>query len=354
MHKKLFIPGPTEVREEIRKEMARPSIGHRSKEYTDLHTEVAEKLKKLFYTKNHVLLSTSSGTGFMEAAIRSCVNKKVLHLVCGHFSEVWYDISVGNGKPNELFKVADSEGFTPDMVREKLETGAFDTLCLTHNETSTGVMNPLEEIAKVMKDFPDVLFMVDTVSSMGGVKIEVDKLGIDVCLTSSQKCLAIPPGLSVGSVSDKALERVQKVPNRGYYFDIQRILKYHLKSQTMSTPAIPQIYALNKELDYMFEETLDKRFQRHKDMAELTRKWALKNYELFPKEGFRSNTLTVITNNLGKNVAGLNDELGKRGMMISNGYGDLKEKTFRIAHMGDLQLFDMKELLDNIDEIWQL
>ena len=240
------------------------------------------------------------------------------------------------------------------MVREQLETGEFDTLCLTHNETSTGVMNPLEEISKVMKDFPDVVFMVDTVSSMGGYKVEVDKLGIDVCLTSSQKCLAIPPGIAVGSVSEKALERAKKVQNKGYYFDILRILKYHIKNQTMSTPAIPQIYALNKEMDYMFEEGLDNRFQRHKDMAELTRKWALKNFELFPKDGFRSQTLTVVTNTLGKSVAGLNEELGKRGMMISNGYGDLKEKTFRIAHMGDLQLADMKELLDNIDEIWQL
>lgn len=351
MPKKLFIPGPTHVRDDILKEMSRPMIGHRSSEFSKLYSESIAKLKKLFYTDNRVFISTSSGTGLMEAAARNCINEKCLNLVCGHFSGEWHKIVVTNGKNAEAFIVPNGEGFTAEMVRQKLKAGNYDVLCLTHNETSTGVMNPIEEIAEVMKEYPDIIFMVDAVSSLAGVKLEVDKLGIDVCLSSSQKCIAIPPGISVCSVSQKALEKSKTVPNRGYYFDYQVFLKYDEKAQTISTPPIPQIYALNYQLDKILEEGLENRFARHKKMAEFTRSWASKHFALFPKQGFRSDTLTVITNTRGISVADLNKKLEERHMAISNGYGELKEKTFRIAHMGDLQMEDMKELLTNIEEI---
>ncbi len=350
-YKKLFIPGPTEVRKEVLEEMGRPMIGHRSKELSALYGELVPKLQELLYTKNHVFLSTSSSTGFMEAAVRNCVKKKCLNLVCGAFSEKWHKITVANGKDAEAMEIEWGTGHRAGDIEEKLSTGEFDAITLVHNETSTGTMNKLQEISEVMKKFPDVMFLVDTVSSMAGVKIEVDKLGIDVCLAGVQKAFAVPPGLAVAAVSEKAIEKAKQVENRGYYFDFLTFLKYDGKKQTITTPAISQMYALNLQMDRVKEEGLENRFKRHKEMADYTRKWASENFGLFVEEGYRSDTVTAVANNKGINVAELNEKLGERKMMLSNGYGDLKEKTFRIGHMGDLTLDEMKELTDAIDEI---
>ena len=238
------------------------------------------------------------------------------------------------------------------MVNDLLKKGDFDAITLVHNETSTGVMNPLEAIAEVMREYPDVVFLVDAVSSLGGVKIEVDSLGIDVCLAGVQKSLAIPPGLAVFSVSERAMERAKEVEARGYYFDFLVFEKYYAdKMQTPTTPVITLIYALNRQMDDILAEGLEQRFARQREMADYTRAWAKKHFDLFAEEGYRSQTLTAITNTRGISVAELNQELGKRGVTIANGYGKLKEKTFRISHMGDLTLDEIKELLSWIDEI---
>ena len=212
-------------------------------------------------------------------------------------------------------------------------------------------MNPLEEIAEVMKKYPDVMFLVDAVSSMMGVKIETDKLGIDVLLAGVQKAWALPPGLAVAAVSEKALKKAETVENRGYYFDFLTFLKYHNKNQTPTTPTIPHIYALDLQLDRIFEEGLDARFARHHEMAEYTRNWAKKYFALFPEPGYESETLTCIKNTRGVSIVDLNNELGKRGMTLSNGYGKMKEETFRIAHMGDLTVGEVKALTANIEDI---
>lgn len=352
MHKKLFIPGPTEVRPEILKELARPMIGHRSKEFSELLMEVTPKVQKLLYTQNHVFMSTSSSTGMMEGAVRNCVAKRCLNCVCGAFSRRWHEITLANGKEADALEVEWGKAILPEMIDERLATGRYDAITLVHNETSTGVMNPLEKIAEVMKRYPDVTFMVDAVSSMAGVKIEVDKLGIDVILAGVQKAFALPPGLTVVAVSDEALKKAEQVPERGYYFDFL-VFKRYLddRQQTPTTPAIPHLYALNKQMDDILAEGLENRFARHQGMADYVRSWAKENFALFAQPGFESNTVTAIKNIKGISVAGLNEELAKRGAMISNGYGKLKEQTFRIAHMGDLKLADIKELLGWIDEI---
>jgi len=236
------------------------------------------------------------------------------------------------------------------MIDDALSKGNYDCITLVHNETSTGVSNPLYNLSKVIKRH-DVCFLVDTVSSMGGVKIEVDKLGIDVCLFGSQKALGLPPGLSACSVSEKALTRAETVKNRGYYFDFTVFKKYWLRKQTPSTPALPQIYALDYQLDKILKEGLEERYRRHKELAEITRAWTKDNFELFPEEKYASNTLTCIKNSRKINVENLKAELKKRRLLISNGYGKLREKTFRIAHMGDRTILELKELLDVIDEI---
>lgn len=352
MHKKLFIPGPTEVREDILDVMKTPMIGHRSKEFSELYDSVIPKVKKVFYTENKVFLSTSSATGLMEGAIRNCVKERALNLVCGAFSKRWHQITKANGKEADVVEVEWGKAILSEMVRDALKTGKYDAVTFVHNETSTGVMNPIYEIAEVMKEFPDVSFLVDAVSSMVGVKIEVDRLGIDVCLAGVQKAFALPPGLALCSVSEKALKKAESIPNRGYYFDFLTFLKYDQdKHQTPTTPIISIIFALDKQLDRFFEEGLENRFARHLEMANYVRDWTRQYFAFFPDEKYLSNTLTAIKNTRGISVADLNKELGKRGAMISNGYGKLKEQSFRIAHMGDLTLDDMKWLLSQINEI---
>jgi aspartate aminotransferase-like enzyme len=198
-----------------------------------------------------------------------------------------------------------------------------------------------------------VLWLVDTVSSLGGVKVEVDRLGIDVCIASTQKALALPPGMAVASVSQRALEHGKQVKHRGWYLDLLEIYKYveTKDHQYHATPSLPHMFAMNFQLDRILAEGLDKRFARHREMAEYTRGWAKKHFALYPDERYASVTLTTITNTRAINVAGLNSELGKLGMQISNGYGDLKEKTFRIAHMGELTLADVKEVTAAIEKI---
>lgn len=354
MQKKLFIPGPTEVNEKILKAMSAPMIGHRTPEFSELFKRIIEKLKKLMYTDSHIFISTSSGTGLLEGAVRNCVAKKCLSCSCGAFSDRWFEITKANGLQADELKVDWGKAIKPEMIDEKLKTGDYDTLCLTHNETSTGVMHNLEEISKVMKNYPDVVWMIDTVSSLAGVKIEVDRLGVDVCIASSQKCFAVPPGIAVCSVSEKAMERAKTIKHRGYYFDFVVLLKYIVEKnwQTPATPSISHLYALDMQMDDILAEGLDNRFKRHTEMAEITRKWGLEHFgELFSEDGYHSDTVTCITNTKKVSVKDLNSKLGQRGMAISNGYGKLKELTFRIGHMGDHSVDDIKCLLANMDEI---
>jgi len=351
MHKKLFIPGPTEVREEVLQKLATPQIGHRSKEFQELYSSIIPKLQKVFYTNNKVILSTSSGTGLMELATRNFIAKKALGTICGAFSDRWVKIAKANGKEVDVIEVEWGKHIPTEEIDKKLATGEYDCLLYTHNETSTGVRNPIEELSEVMKKYPDVVWCVDAVSSAGGDLLKVDELGVDFILTSSQKAFALPAGLAIGVVSEKALEKSKQVPNRGYYFDIQVFMKYDGRNQTPTTPAIPHLFALDYQLDRILEEGMENRYKRHLEMAEYVRSWAKQYFDLFPEPGYESVTLTTVANTRGINVAELNEELGKRGKMISNGYGNLKEKTFRIAHMGDLTLDEIKELLNDIEEI---
>lgn len=350
-HKRLFIPGPTEVRIENLAALARPQVGHRSAEFKALYASVIPKLRKLLGTDGKVFLFTSSSTGVWEAAIRNCVRERVLCCMQGAFSDRWLKVAESNGKQALPLKVEWGQAITAEMIDTELAKGGYDAITVVHNETSTGVMNRLDEIAAVMKKYPDVSFLVDAVSSMAGSKIDVDALGIDVCLAGLQKAFALPAGLAVASVSERALEKAATIEHRGYYFDLIEIAKYDSKGMTPSTPAIPQIQALDAQLDDFFIEGLDARFARHAFLADIVRSWARRNFALFAAEGYESPTITCIENTRGVSVAGLNEELAGQWAMISNGYGVLKEKTFRIAHMGDTQEWEIRGLLATIDRI---
>ncbi|AND83306.1 aminotransferase class V-fold PLP-dependent enzyme [Clostridium tyrobutyricum] len=356
MHKKLFIPGPVEVRKDVLEKMATPMIGHRSKEASQLQRGISDKLRKLFYTNEEILLSTSSGTGLLEGAIRCSTVKRAAIFSVGAFGKRWYQIAEANNVPADLFEEDFGKAVDVDRIDKALATGKYDVLCITHNETSTGVMNPVEEISKVIKKYPEVVWCVDTVSSMAGTKIEVDKLGIDICLTSTQKAIGLPPGMSICSFSKKAVERAKKVKFRGYYLDLLSLYNYiHKKDyQYPSTPSLSHMFALDYQLDRILEEGLENRYKRHLDMAEYVRAWARKYFELYSDERYLSNTVTNIKNTRNIDIGELNKELGKRGFQISNGYGTLKGKAFRIAHMADFTLDDIKELINNINDILKL
>jgi aspartate aminotransferase-like enzyme len=312
-------------------------------------------LQQLLYTEQRVYLFASSSSGVMEGSVRQASTKKMLNTVCGAFSKRWHQMTVANGVPCDKLEVPMGQAITPELVDEALAKDDYDAITVCHNETSTGVMNPIPEIAALIHDkYPEVVILVDAVSGMAGSKIEFDTWGLDVCLAGVQKCFALPPGLTVCAVSDRARERALQVPNRGHYFAYDQMDKKYEAHQTPATPAISLIQALNKQMDDILASGLEERWARHIEMAEIVREWARKNFAIYGDERYLSNTVTNVENTRGISVAGLNQELGLRGAMISNGYGDLKEKCFRIAHMGDLTVADITWLLGQIDDILDL
>jgi len=350
--KKLFIPGPVEVHQDILQAMAVPMMGHRSPEYASLHKGVTEKLKKLLYTEGRVFLSTSSAFGVMEGAVRNLVQRRCANFCNGAFSAKWHNVTKNCGKEADAFHTDWGNPVMPDMVDDALKSGKYDAMTLVHNETSTGVMSPLREIAGVMRKYPDISFIVDTVSSMSGVKIEVDALGLDVCVASVQKAFGLPPGLAVFAVSDKALEKAKNTPNRGYYFDFMEFAKKDEVHNTPSTPCISQINAMDVQLNRINAEGPEKRFARHEKMAVKTREWILsRGLGLYAREGYRSHTLTSGKNIRNIDLEGLKKALAERGYAFDNGYGKIKNQTFRIAHMGDIMPADLDELFTTIEEL---
>jgi aspartate aminotransferase-like enzyme len=357
MHRKLLIPGPTEVSLEILQEQARLMIGHRSKEFSELYCGITEKLAKFFELPADYkpTTTTSSGTLWFDIIGRSVVKKKALCCINGAFSQRFGEIVRSCGKQAEFIEAEWGKVVRPDDVAEKLDAGDYDTLTMCHNESSTGVRSPVAEIGKLVKnDYPDVVFAVDGVSSMGGDRTLPHEMGVDILFASTQKCFALPPGLAIALVNDKALERAKDCPNRGGYTDMLELFEFEKKHQTPFTPNVSLLYALDKRLGLMLGETYHHIYQRHMDMAALTQSWAKKHFEMFPEKNYESITVSCIKNTLSKNVKELNKKLAERGLEISNGYGKLAEKTFRIGHMGEWTVEGIRQALIAIDDIWGL
>ena len=355
-HVKLHIPGPVEVSEKTFKAFRQPMIGHRGQGFKDLYAAIQPKLQQLLYTKQLVYISTSSAWGVMEGAIRNLVAKKVLNCMCGAFSDKWFDVSKRCGKQAEALQVEWGSPIRAEAVDKKLATGQFDALTVIHNETSTGVMSPLAEIAALKKKYPDVMFIVDAVSSMTGTRIEFDALGIDVLLASTQKALALPPGTAIFTCSKAALARAATVNDRGYYFDFVEFQKNAEQSMTPSTPSIGHVFALASKLDEIFAEGLEARFARQRKTNQMTRDWAKKHgFTLFPDPGFESLTLTCVNNGAKPgghvtDVPKLQKLVKDQGFLIDGGYGKTKGKTFRISNMGDETEATMNQLYAALDK----
>ncbi|UCF45462.1 MAG: alanine--glyoxylate aminotransferase family protein [Candidatus Bathyarchaeota archaeon] len=357
MHKKLLLPGPTEVSQEILREQTHFLIGHRDRAFSELYGGITAKLRNFFELPEDCkpTVTTSSGTLWFDIVGRSIVKKKALVCINGAFSERLGKTIRACGKKADFIEVDWGKAVKPNMISEKLESGEYDTLAICHNESSTGVRNPIHEVGKkVRENYPDVILAIDSVSSMAGDKTLPAEIGCDIIFASTQKCFALPPGLAVGLVNDRALERAREVPNRGSYTDLVEIFEFEKKHQTPFTPNISLLYALNKRMDLLLEETYDHVYERHKTMADYTQQWAKKHFALFPEPGYESVTVTCIQNTSGKSVRKLNEKLAEKGFMISNGYGKLAEKTFRIGHMGEWKLAGIKEVLAAIEGIWRL
>lgn len=349
----MFIPGPVDVADEVLAAQTAPMLPHRSKEFETIFHNTLKKAQNLFYTQQRVFISASSGTGWHETAVRNLAKQDILSCVNGAFSNRWYEVATTNGKSTDKVETEWNHPITPDLVRSALQDKNYEMVTIVHNETSTGVENPVKEIAAAVREInPDTLICVDAVSSLGGSKIEMDAWGLDLVLTSSQKCLALPPGLGISAVSDRAMAYAEQVPNRGWYFDLLRLEKHRLKDSTPYTPALSLIYALDLQLDRILAEGMEERFARHSAMAERVQTWAVaRGLGLFAPEGYRSQTVTTVQNRLNLDIPSINQKLLQKGMRIANGYGPLKNETFRIAHMGETSMADIDALLQTLNEI---
>ena len=344
----LFIPGPTNVADEVLQAQTIPMIGHRSAEFEALYGSIQEKLQRLFYTNARVYLLAASGSAFQEAAIRNGVQKSVINFVNGAFSQRWHAVSKGCAKDAVSIDVEWGCAVTPDIVLAALNKHPHaEAVTIVLNETSTGVYAPVGDIAAAVREqFPDVLIFVDAVSGFAGARIPFDAWGLDICLTSSQKALAVPPGLALAAISDRTLEKAKTVEGRGWYLDFINLEKYHQRSTTPATPAISLVRALDVQLDRIFAEGLDERFKRHARLANRTRQWAVDNeFALFAQAGYESPTVTNIANMRGIDVSAMLQFMAQQGYTLSNGYGNLKGKAFRIAHMGDVTDSEIEAML---------
>jgi aspartate aminotransferase-like enzyme len=298
------------------------------------------------------MVATGSSTLIMESAVVSCAERDVLNLTNGAFSERWHSISKALGKAADKVSVPWGQAVDPDLVRSALRRKRYDAVTVVHNETSTGVMSPIAEIARAVREESDALILVDTVSSLGGARVEADAWGLDVVLAGTQKAIAVPPGLTLFTLSERAAERAARVPHRGFYTDLLRYRDKHREGGFITTPGIPLLYALDVQLDRILAEGLEARWARHERLYRRTAKWAAaRGCEYASAADARSVTVSCLKPPEGVDPQAIVKSLAQRGYTIGGGYGDWKPTTFRIGHMGEVRESDLEALLVEIDQI---
>ena len=352
---KFFLPGPAYVSMDAREAMLQPMVAHRSPFFKDLYARMTPQISALLRTSGDVAIATGSSTLIMESAVISCVRSDVLNLTQGSFSERWHAISKALGKNADQVAVPWGRAMDPDIIRAALRRKKYEAVTLVHNETSTGAMNPLEEIARVIREESDALILVDAVSSLGGVPVETDAWGLDVVLAGTQKCIAAPPGLVVFSLSGRAAERAERVPHRGFYTDLLRYRDKHREGGPITTPGLPLVYALAVQLDRIEAEGIEARWERHRKLYEKTAGWAAARGCAYASAAdARSITVSCLyppAPPAGIDPQALVKELGQLGDTVSGGYGDWKPTTFRIGHMGEVREPDLDALLAETDRL---
>lgn len=354
---RFFLPGPTEVHPDTLSAMMRPMIPHRGEAMVQLLSGMDEPLKRLFRTQQRVLVGTCAATGFMELAVRSGVRHRALSLVGGAFGERFAGIVAATGRDAVRLEVQPGRTIEPDMLRDALRRSDVDAVTLVHSETATGALAPLDELALVVRDFPDVVLLVDAVTSVAGSPVETDAWKLDFVFTGSQKALALPPGLALGVASEQMLARAKTVPERGAYLDVVAFAEAAADHQPTNTPAVSLLYALEHQLARIDAEGgVEARWRRHEAMRRCVEEWiAGRGGELgfayLPEAGRRSATIACLTVPPGTNGRGLAHALAERGWTIGSGYGTLKEATIRIGHMGDHTRQRLRELLALLEDV---
>ncbi len=338
----LMIPGPTRVAPRVLKAMSENIVNHRSAVFGEILTETTEMMSEVFQTENQSYILTGSGTAAMEAALASVVEKgdKVLNIVGGKFGERFMQIAEVHGGTPIALEVEWGYGVNPEDVKYILEEEEdIKAVTIVHNETSTGVTNPIDQVGKMVKDH-DALYVVDTVSSLGGDDVFVDGYNIDICVTGSQKCLAAPPGMAALTLSDDAWRVVENTPTSSYYLDMK---KYHKGGaaqppETPYTPSVSLMYAMKEALLSVMEEGLENRVKRH-ELAALATRNGIKalGLELFAQSEVSSNTVTAIRMPEGITDPQLRGTMrNKYRIELAGGQDHLKGNVFRIGHMGNI------------------
>jgi len=282
----------------------------------------------------------------------------VLSLVNGAFSERFFRIAKANGLEADALEVPWGQPHTPEMLDGALQRGIYDAVTVAHSETSTGVLNPIEELAAVAHKNGDVALLVDSVSGLAGAPVKADEWKLDFVLTGAQKCLALPPGLGFGVAQETVLERARSRENRGIYFDFLEYEKNLAGNQTPNTPAVSLLYATAVQAERIVAEGMEARWQRHANMAARTHAWVSQMQErgvglgVLAPEGSRSPTVTCVT--LPEDWTGpkVVAATRTRGFAVASGYGKLKESTFRIGHMGEHTMDELEALLEALSDVF--
>lgn len=349
-HPVLFLPGPTEVLPELRAILARPLCGHRSAGFVELVRTTCTGLQGLFRTRGPAAFETCPATALMEASLRNLVPRggSVLHLTCGAFGERWAGIAESCGRRAHRLEAPWGSAHAPGALRERLLTSPpFEAVCITHNETSTGVVEPLRELAAVVREVsPETLVLVDVVTSLAGAVLEFEAWGLDCAFAGTQKCLALAPGLTVYALSPRALERAASVPERGMLLDFVQAVPETMAGKTVATPCIPLVFALSAQLERIRAETLEARWRRHTAMQHETFAWAQQwGFEPYVADpAARSPTVSSLQSS-GRDVEAMARAAREQGFVLDRGYGNLKGSTFRIGHMGDHTVEGLRRLL---------
>lgn len=351
-----FLPGPTEVRRPILEAMLAPMLPHRGAAFESMFARLQDGLRPIFRTTRPVYVSSSSATGLMEAAIRGTPPGPILSLVNGAFSERFAQIA--RACDREVTVLSSAWGEVPDLnvvesaLRARVNGAAYAAVTVVHSETSTGALTSLPELTALVHRY-DAAILVDSVTGLGGVPVETDAWQLDFVLTGSQKALALPPGLAFGVASAAFIERAARGVARGLYFDLVEFEQYIHKNQTPNTPAVSLLYAAVAQCDAIAQETIDARWQRHADMADATHHWVAQlaadtshAFGIVAAPAQRSHTVTAISLPDGLTGDAIVKAVAQRGYVIGGGYGQLKQRTFRIGHMGDHTVSGLARCLD--------
>ncbi len=336
-----FLPGPTEVREEIMVAMMHPMIAHRGPEFERLFERLQEGLRPVFKTDRPVYISSSSATGMMEGAIRCAPPGRILCLVNGAFSERFAHIASMCGRDVDRYEVAWGQIHTIPQLDERLSIRKYSVITVVHSETSTGALNDVRAISDCAHRH-GLFCLIDSVSGLAGAELRFDEWKLDYVLTGSQKALALPPGLSFAAASAAYIDQANGTQGRGVYFDLVELDAYARRNQTPSTPALSLMFALDVQLRAIATEGLEARWARHRAMAARTQEWATKISDETGKKvaniaplGSQSPTVSTIKLPSDLPAEDFTAAVAKRGIVVGSGYGKLKSSTFRIGHMGD-------------------